>query len=479
MARRHSGQRRGATRGDRAVTDATDGPHAPRAPSDAGGAASAVPGPTPRDDPSSEPWRPRNAEFAALLQHAPIAMAVVTGEAHTLVAANEAFLALSARSADASGPPLLGTPAARAFVDAIRPALAAVLNGVRASGRPGRTVLVDPAFPDTWACTAWPAAWPAPSRTATTRRRAPGNRWFADLPGDDGGTSSETSAAAIVVAVDAAPAPARPRIEHRDVTERVLLNALREEDRADVADAARAVAEASNAARAQFLAATSHELRTPLQAIGGYADLLEMGFRGPVTEGQRDALGRIQAAMQHLLGLTTTLLDHAQIEAGRLEYDIGDVPVAAALRDAAALVAPQAGAKGVGVVVAAREAGLAVRADAGKLRQILVNLLANAVKFTAAGGTVTASGAAADAATARVHLTVVDTGCGIAADQLATVFDPYVQVGRRMTTRDAGVGLGLAISRDLARGMAGDLTAASAVGVGSAFTVTLPQVSPL
>jgi signal transduction histidine kinase len=126
-----------------------------------------------------------------------------------------------------------------------------------------------------------------------------------------------------VVAVDASPVSASARLQHRDVTERVLLSAFREQERADGADVAREAAEAANAAGAAFLAATSHELRTPLQAIGGYAELMELGLRGPVTDGQRDALARIQHAMGHLLELTTTLLDHSRLEAAESRVGVG------------------------------------------------------------------------------------------------------------------------------------------------------------
>ena len=122
-------------------------------------------------------------------------------------------------------------------------------------------------------------------------------------------------------------------------------------------------------------------------------------------------------------------------------------------------------------------APLVARADPEKARQVLLNLLANAVKFTRDGGTVTVGCGPApggDAAGGRVAFTVTDTGRGIAADQLARVFEPFVQVDQRLTRGEEGTGLGLAISRDLARGMGGDLTVESTPGVGSTFTLTLP-----
>ena len=235
--------------------------------------------------------------------------------------------------------------------------------------------------------------------------------------------------------------------------------------------AAREAAEAANRAKSEFLAVMSHELRTPLNAIGGYAELMEMGIRGPVTPQQREDLGRIQRSQRHLLGLVNEVLNYAKLETGAVRYDVADVVVAEALAGAEGLVAPQARTKGLALAAAECPADLAVRADAEKLRQVLVNLLSNAVKFTEPGGRI-AVACAADGA--RVRIAVRDTGVGIAADQFGRIFEPFVQVRAGLTRPHEGAGLGLAISRDLARGMAGDLTVESEIGVGSTFTVTLP-----
>jgi signal transduction histidine kinase len=253
--------------------------------------------------------------------------------------------------------------------------------------------------------------------------------------------------------------------EELERTNRELRGAL------GVADAARARAEAATRAKSEFLAVMSHELRTPLNAVGGHAELIELGVHGPVTDAQRAALGRIQQSQRHLLTLITGILNFTRLEAGQVRYAVADVPLAAALRDAAALVAPQVAAKQLALTVAACAPDLAARADADKLRQVLLNLLSNAVKFTAPGGAVTLECAASDG---RVRVVVRDTGVGIAADQIERVFEPFVQVDQRLTRTADGVGLGLAISRDLARGMGGDLTAESTRGAGSAFTLTLP-----
>ena len=279
-------------------------------------------------------------------------------------------------------------------------------------------------------------------------------------------------------------------------------------DRARVdAEHARAVAEEANRAKAEFLANMSHELRTPLNAIGGYTELLTLGIHGPLTDAQREALGRVQRSQQHLLRLITDILNFARLEAGRVEYRLSAVPIAEVVTEVAMLIEPLVGAKGVAFTVEPPDDGAAggsgahvARADREKLSQVLLNLLSNAVKFTPAGGRIgvrwgdaaagdTAAGdagvgdaavggaASPDASRAeRLAVTVYDTGRGIPGDRLASVFEPFVQVDAGRTRTSEGAGLGLAISRDLARGMGGELTATSVPGLGSAFTVTLPRV---
>jgi PAS domain S-box-containing protein len=252
----------------------------------------------------------------------------------------------------------------------------------------------------------------------------------------------------------------------------------------DAEHAARAEAERANRAKSEFLATMSHELRTPLNAIGGYAELIELGIHGPVTEAQRTALERIQRSQRHLLGLIAGVLDYSRVEAGAVSYRLLDVPVAEVVAEAEALVAPQLRAKGLGYAWSGAAPGLAVRADREKLQQILLNLLGNAVKFTDARDgvpgriEVTCAGALAEGpgeGSGRVAIRVRDTGEGIAPEELERIFEPFVQADQRLTRPHAGVGLGLAISRDLARGMGGELTAESTPGVGSTFTLVLPR----
>ncbi len=235
---------------------------------------------------------------------------------------------------------------------------------------------------------------------------------------------------------------------------------------------AREEAEAASRAKGEFLAIMSHELRTPLNAIGGYAELMEMGLRGPITEEQRADLARIQQSQKHLLGLINQVLNYTRVETGTVRYDLTDVPVAEALAAAEALVVPQVRAKGLAYAFGTCDPALAVRADRDKLQQILLNLLTNAIKFTHPGGEITVACAAKDRA---VAVSVTDTGVGIPVEKLAMIFDPFVQVDSRLTRAQDGIGLGLAISRDLARGMGGELTARSVEGAGSTFTLVLPR----
>jgi signal transduction histidine kinase len=255
---------------------------------------------------------------------------------------------------------------------------------------------------------------------------------------------------------------ARDRAERRGVE-----LALRTEE----AEAARLAAEQANRAKTEFLAVMSHELRTPLNAIAGYAELIDMGLRGPVTEQQRADLARLRRSQRYLLALINDVLNLAKIESGRVDVVLGDVPIAEMLRGIETLVAPQMRAKNLTFDYVGCDADLVARADIEKVRQVLLNLLSNAIKFTDSEGRITVT-CEADGAFAVVH--VRDTGRGIPADKLDLIFEPFVQVDQQLTRTQEGAGLGLAISRDLAHAMGGDLVAASEVGKGSTFTLTLP-----
>ena len=239
------------------------------------------------------------------------------------------------------------------------------------------------------------------------------------------------------------------------------------------AERARAEAERASQAKSDFLAVMSHELRTPLNAIAGYTELLELGLRGPVNEQQIEDLRRVRQSQRHLLGLINELLNFARLDAGGVRFEIHDIPVAPCVAATLSLIEPQMRARGLRCDADAIDGTLLVHADAEKLRQILLNLFSNAVKYTATGGRVAIQ---ADTDEERVRLLVSDTGVGIPADKLETIFEPFVQVNRTLSTVNDGVGLGLAISRDLARAMGGDLTVESQLGRGSTFAVHLRRV---
>jgi signal transduction histidine kinase len=235
---------------------------------------------------------------------------------------------------------------------------------------------------------------------------------------------------------------------------------------------ARAAADAANRSKAEFLAVMSHELRTPLNSIAGYVDLLEMELKGPLTEGQRADLQRIKRSQEHLLRIINDILNFTRLEATEVHYDMVDVPVRALITDLDALVGSLASAKSLEYSCDLPSGDVYVRTDPDKLRQILVNLLSNSVKFTAPGGRVTIR---CSERGNTIAIDVEDTGTGIPPDKLDAVFQPFVQLDSGLTRTTEGTGLGLAISRSLARGMGADITLRSEIGVGSVFTLMLPR----
>ncbi len=237
---------------------------------------------------------------------------------------------------------------------------------------------------------------------------------------------------------------------------------------------ARDSGEVANRARTEFLAMISHELRTPLNAIGGYSQLLEMGLHGDITDAQRDALSRISRNQEHLLGLINNILNFAKVEAGRVQFDLVPTRVSEVVAGLEALIHPQVLAKQLTFEVQDGHPAACVVADAEKMRQVLVNLLSNAVKFTDTGGRVTLQWAVA---ATTVAICVSDTGVGIPAARVRDIFEPFVQVNAALTRESEGVGLGLAISREIARAMSGELSVESEPGKGSAFTFTLPRAA--
>jgi PAS domain S-box-containing protein len=253
----------------------------------------------------------------------------------------------------------------------------------------------------------------------------------------------------------------------RDLTERRAAELRGMDDARRLAEA-----EAANRAKGQFLALMSHELRTPLNAIGGYAELIEMGLGGEVSGQQRQYLTRIRSSQQHLLQVINDLLNYSKIESGKTTYDRRPISLASVIESVATMIAPQAAAKGVTVHRGDCADDAIAVGDRLKVEQIVLNLLTNAVKFTPSGGVVTL---ACHSASDDAVITVADTGPGIPAEKVDEIFEPFVQLGRSLSSGHEGAGLGLAISRDLAQAMGGDVTLESSPGKGSIFTLALPK----
>jgi signal transduction histidine kinase len=262
--------------------------------------------------------------------------------------------------------------------------------------------------------------------------------------------------------------------------ERVDLLALEQQARANAerarneAELARAEAERANNSKTDFLAVMSHELRTPLTAIMGYEELLSDGITGPVTELQRQQLGRINASARHLLGLIDEILTFARVDVGRERVRWESMSVNHTLADAAALVEPMAAAKNIDFIVELLEEDQAIQTDGTKLRQMLVNLLSNGIKFT-------------DKGEVRVRcsenngiliVSIADTGLGIPPENIEEVFEAFWQAEQTATRKTGGTGLGLSVTRKLARLLGGDVTVASRVGLGTTFLLTLPMKAP-
>jgi signal transduction histidine kinase len=262
--------------------------------------------------------------------------------------------------------------------------------------------------------------------------------------------------------------------------ERVDLLALEKQARAHAekarseAEGARAEAERANNSKTDFLAVMSHELRTPLTAIMGYEELLSDGITGPVTELQRQQLGRINASARHLLGLIDEILTFARVDVGRERIRWESMSVNHTLADAAALVEPMAAAKSIDFVVELLDEDQAMQTDGTKLRQMLVNLLSNGIKFTENGEV----RVRCSESNGILEVRIADTGVGIAAENIEEVFEPFWQAEQTATRKTGGTGLGLSVTRKLARLLGGDVTVASRVGMGTTFLLMLPMKAP-
>jgi len=239
---------------------------------------------------------------------------------------------------------------------------------------------------------------------------------------------------------------------------------------------ARRMAEEANTAKAKFLSMMSHDLRTPLTTIYGHAELLAVGMHGTLSPEQREDVEIIRDACRVLSRMIGDVLDFAKLESGRVRIEPATVPLARVIERAETLVRMQLADSGLTFETGGFDDTTAVTADPDRLQQVLLNLVTNAIKFTPPGGKISVI-AERDGDTVRIH--VRDTGIGIASADLGRIFSPFVQLdpaGQFPSSGPAprGVGLGLAISRDLARAMNGDVSVRSEPGEGSTFTISLP-----
>jgi signal transduction histidine kinase len=247
------------------------------------------------------------------------------------------------------------------------------------------------------------------------------------------------------------------------------------------AEAAQLIAERSLVVRERFMALTTHELRTPLNAIMGYMELLAMDLEPLMTEKQKDYFARVERASKHLLGITNDFLDMAQGDAGGLRVGRNVGAARHVIAEASALVTPQAAARDVALVLVEATEGVTYVGDAARVRQVLVNVLGNAVSFSPKGGSVQVRVAREDGVPEGVALAggpwcairVEDSGPGIPPEKLAHVFEPFVQLSSNGQSTRKGSGLGLTVSRQLAMLMGGELTASSNES-GASFTLFLP-----
>jgi signal transduction histidine kinase len=237
---------------------------------------------------------------------------------------------------------------------------------------------------------------------------------------------------------------------------------------------ARAEAERANRAKSDFLATMSHELRTPLNAMIGYTDLLLAGVPTEIPPGPRQKVERIGISARHLLGLIEEILTFSRLEAGEEKLEIEEVALDRLLGEVQALSEPLALGKGIRFGIRHPESPRPLQSDPRKIRQILINLIGNAIKFTTEGEVVLRVEEVGD----QVIFRVSDTGRGISEEFLERIFDPFWQVQGGTTRSTGGTGLGLSVTRRLARLLGGDVDAQSEPGQGSTFTVRLPFRAP-
>lgn len=254
--------------------------------------------------------------------------------------------------------------------------------------------------------------------------------------------------------------------------------------RAEEAERAKADAVSANRSKADFLANMSHELRTPLNAILGYTELLSMEVGGALAQEQHSHLGRIRTSSRQLLMVINDVLDLTKIESGEMVVQRIPERIGTAVDEAVGILEIEAEQQDVAIENMCTDIDMMYIGDEDRVRQIITNFLSNAIKFTSAGGRVWIRCGTADAPADAVlkggawaFITVEDTGIGMTEEELTRVFNPFVQAEMGRSRSHGGTGLGLTISRQLARLMGGDVTVRSEAGIGSRFTLWLPQTA--
>jgi signal transduction histidine kinase len=230
----------------------------------------------------------------------------------------------------------------------------------------------------------------------------------------------------------------------------------------------------ANKAKADFLAVVSHELRTPLTAIIGYADLLELGVGGDLNELQLTRVERIKTGAWHLVQVIEGILSYTRLETGREDVRQDTVELGRIVRESASLVEPGASVRGIGLRMVLPDGPVWTVSDGPKLKQIVLNLLSNAVKFTEVGEVCVSLLVEEEA----FEIEVRDTGIGINSEHIERIFDAFWQVEQPHTRTVGGTGLGLSVTRRLAKLLGGEVRVVSAPGEGSTFTVRLPLRLP-
>ncbi len=379
------------------------------------------------------------------VERSPVAIAVVDAEQYVVRYANPAFRLLVG-----SGERLAGR---QAVADAVphsgSEAVAALLRSVSETGEPASDVEIEHRGTDPAACFWSVTVWPVPPRGDQAR----------ELVLQIRDTTEE---------VQARRRRAELTEQLREINQRLLFASVREED-------LRAQAQAASAAKSAFLATMSHELRTPLTAIMGYQELLSDSITGPVNDAQRAQLARIKRSAAHLLALIDEVLTLSSVEASRETIRRTPVILRELADEVVLLVAPLTVSKGLALETTVADAATTLATDPLKVRQILVNLLGNAVKFSDRGAIVLAVSLEPEMARFDVH----DSGIGIAPEHIERVFDPFWQVRQTSNREVGGSGLGLTVCRRLARLLGGDVTVKSVLGEGSTFTLRLPLRAPV